>query len=72
MATILPLDRMSKAEKLRALEELWEDLSRNPEAVPAPGWHGDELRRREKRAQDGTASFVDWETVKERLRTRTR
>ena len=26
------------------MEEIWADLQRNPEDVPAPAWHGDVLR----------------------------
>ena len=68
----LELERMSTAEKLRALEEIWADLSRNPEDVPAPDWHREELASREARVSDGTARFEGWDTVKQRLKNRDR
>lgn len=66
MARALPLDEMTTAEKLQMLELLWTDLSRQPEDVPSPSWHGDVLREREQ--QDG--EFVDWVEAKQRLRDR--
>ncbi len=68
MEQILPLDEMTTAEKLRALEELWEDLSRTPEDIPSPEWHADVLRAREQRMKDGTAQLVDWSEAKSRIK----
>ena len=64
----LELEKMSTVEKLRALEEIWADLSRNPEDVPAPDWHREELSSRETRVLEGAARFESWDTVKERLK----
>ena len=72
MAMILPLDQMSTEEKLRALEELWADLSQAPDAVPAPQWHGELLKAREQRVKDGAASYSEWVTAKQRILDRTR
>jgi hypothetical protein len=30
---------MTVQEKLAAMEALWEDLSRSPEAIESPEWH---------------------------------
>jgi hypothetical protein len=70
METTLPLHRMSKEEKLRVMEELWADLSRDEAQVPSPAWHGDVLREREAAVKSGTEKFLDWETAKQQLRTR--
>ena len=35
----IPLDKMSLADKLEAMEALWADLSRTPADVPVPQWH---------------------------------
>ena len=68
----IPLDEMSVAEKLQALEEIWADLARDPESVPAPDWHREALEGREQRVKEGTASFEEWDVVKQRLRDQTR
>lgn len=70
MDSVLPLDRMTTAEKLRAMEALWADLSRNADAFDSPAWHGDVLREREKRVEEGKESYIDWETAKKELRDR--
>ncbi len=70
METSLPLERMTVAEKLRVMEELWADLSRNADAFESPAWHADVLREREQRVQEGKESYVDWEKAKKELRDR--
>ena len=55
---------MTIQEKLAAMEALWEDLSRSPEAIESPKWHREILDERRQRVADGTAQFEDWETAK--------
>jgi hypothetical protein len=59
---------MSRAEKLMALEALWEDLSRDEAALESPAWHLDELRATEERVKSGEERFVDWESARKELR----
>lgn len=66
-ATILPLGDMSRADKLRVMEELWDDLCRSPAGVPSPAWHGEVLAGRVERVAKGEAEFREWADVKERL-----
>ena len=68
METVLPLDRMTLAEKLREMEALWADLSRNEAQFESPAWHGDVLHDRAERVKQGQESFIDWETAKKQLR----
>jgi putative addiction module component (TIGR02574 family) len=68
MAPILPLDEMTVAEKLQAIEVLWDDLCRTPESLPTPDWHGEVLAAREQLLRDGKTKFLDFEEVRERLR----
>lgn len=69
MPATLPLQRMSRAEKLRAMEALWADLSKD-DAYVSPAWHGAALREAEQALADGSAKFTDWNAAKERLRRR--
>jgi putative addiction module component (TIGR02574 family) len=66
----LPLKEMSRAEKIMALEALWEDLSRDEAEFESPGWHQDELKATADRVQAGKEQPVDWEHAKKRLRNR--
>ena len=68
MQATLPLDRMTREEKLRAMEELWADLSRDEAQFESPAWHGDVLRERVEAAKSGKEAFMDWETAKKKLR----
>ena len=70
MNTTLPLDRMTKEEKLRAMEALWADLSRDETQVESPGWHEQVLHERREAVQSGQETFLDWEVAKQQLRDR--
>jgi hypothetical protein len=61
------IERMSTAERLQAIEQLWEALSRSDDAVPSPSWHGDVLEDRKRRAQHGEARFLTLEQLRGRL-----
>jgi hypothetical protein len=64
MSFDLPLKDMSLDEKLAAMESLWKDLTRTPEAIESPAWHKDILDERRQRLADGQSQFTDWETAK--------
>ncbi len=64
----LPLKDMTLQEKLDAMELLWEDLVRTPEAIESPPWHKEVLDERLRKLKEGKTQFVDWETAKEALR----
>lgn len=64
----LPLNEMTLREKLAAMESLWEDLARTPEAVESPTWHRDVFDERRQALADGRSRFTDWETAKADIR----
>lgn len=68
MPIVLPLEKMSRADKLRAMEALWADLSRNEAKVKSPPWHEQALRDAECAVKQGKALFSDWDEAKKRLR----
>lgn len=68
MRLAIPLDKMTTADKLRALEEIWSDLQRTPNEVPSPAWHADVLHARESRVHDGLSEFQNWRDAKRRIR----
>ena len=68
MPVTLPLKEMTLQEKLAAMESLWEDLARTPEAVESPAWHKDILDERRQRLAEGESRFIDWETAKAEIR----
>ena len=66
----ISLDQMSLPEKLQLMEALWDDLSRRPEDLPSPAWHGDVLAECRRCAESGEDVFSDWEAAKEDIRRR--
>lgn len=70
MSSDLDIDQMSIAEKLMLMERLWEELSRQPENLPSPQWHGDILAERAAAVREGRTSFIPWEEAKRRLQER--
>jgi hypothetical protein len=68
MAAAIELAGMTTDEKLRLLPAVWQDLSLNPESVPAPAWHGEILEERDRRLQDGRSRLSDWSEAKKRIR----
>jgi hypothetical protein len=63
MSIHLPLDSMTLADKLEAMETLWADISRIPTEVPSPAWHREVLEERRLMVEQGKVQFLDWETA---------
>jgi len=68
MPVILPLQKMSRDEKLRAMEALWADLSKDDDRFESPAWHAQELREAERAMENRKAKFSDWDEAKKRIR----
>jgi hypothetical protein len=66
----LAIKQMSREEKLRAMEELWESLSEDGTRLESPAWHDDVLRETEQRYEAGEEQPIDWATAKQELRDR--
>lgn len=71
MQVNIPLGKMTIEDKLRAIEEIWNDLQRAPDALPAPAWHADVLQARADRVREEKSRFNDWSDTKSRIRERT-
>lgn len=71
MPTMLPLKSMSRLEKLREMEALWADLSRDEQKLKSPAWHRTALQEAEAAVKSGKAKFSDWDEAKTRLRRQT-
>ena len=70
MVTTLQIERMSRAEKLQAMEVIWAELSKSEAEVESPAWHADVLRDTAARAAAGEERMTDWEVAKRELRKR--
>jgi len=68
MTIDLPLEKMTLADKLEAMELLWADISRRPADLPSPDWHKDVLDERRCLVAAGELKFLDWDTAISELR----
>jgi hypothetical protein len=72
MPITLPLKKMTKSQKLRAMEDLWNDITRDEDRFQSPAWHFEVLKQTEKDIQAGKVKFIDWEQAKKSLLRRGR
>ena len=72
MPVELPLEKMTLADKLEAMELLWADISKRPGDLPSPDWHKDILDERRRRADAGELKFLDWDSAIADLRKEVR
>lgn len=65
---LIATESLTRLDKLRLIEQFWEELSLEPMEVTSPAWHADALAEAEKAVTEGQAEFLDWEQAKEQLR----
>ena len=70
MANTLQVEKMSRTEKLQAMEAIWTALSTSDAEVASPTWHADVLRETEERLSRGEECIEDWDVAKQKLRKR--
>jgi hypothetical protein len=68
MPVALPLQKMSRDEKLRAMEVLWADLCKDEDRFESPARHAQALREAERAMKEGNAKFSDWKEAKKQIR----
>ena len=61
------LRRLSPAEKLSLVTELWDDLAANPEEVPVTTEQIAELDRRMAAYRKDPTQITTWEAIKSRI-----
>ena len=70
MPNKIEIGHLSREEKLRVMEALWEDLSRETEQVESPDWHREALEETDRRLKAGQESVTHWQEAKKELRKR--
>jgi|CXWL01.1.fsa_nt_gi putative addiction module component (TIGR02574 family) len=65
------ISRLTPAEKLQLVEELWDTLAANPDQLPIPAWHA-KLLGEDRAAYDTKSSEgAPWPDVKARITAKT-
>jgi putative addiction module component (TIGR02574 family) len=67
-AKSLGIDRLSLAERILLVEEIWDSIVADAEALDVPQSHKDKLDRRLAAHHADPRAGSDWEEVKARLR----
>jgi phosphoribosylanthranilate isomerase len=70
MQNTFEIQHLSREEKLRVMEAIWEDLSKEAQEIESPAWHQEALKETEQRLKTGEEKTVDWHTAKKELRKR--
>ena len=60
--------QLSVDEKVKVVQELWDQIAASPESLPVPAWHRAELEKRQREWASSPDPGEDWEIVKKRLR----
>ena len=68
--SIETVQQMSRGEKIKLMELLWELLSRPDDAFESPAWHGQALNETKQRLAENKEQVLDWEAAKKDLRRR--
>ena len=70
MSNCIEIQHLSKEEKLRVMEAIWEDLSKEDDQIESPDWHHQALQETDQRLRSGQESIIDWHDAKKELRKR--
>jgi putative addiction module component (TIGR02574 family) len=68
----LGIDRLSVPERMRLVEEIWDSIAAEAEALEIPQSHRDELDRRIAAYEANPQAASTWEEVKAELMNRPR
>ena len=60
--------KMSKTERLQAMETLWDSLLYENGEIETPEWHEKVLKERKKRIANGSAEFISLSDLKKSRR----
>lgn len=63
------IEKMSVTERLQAMDQLWDSLTRAGDEISSPDWHQEVLADRKARAQRGEAKFLTLAQLRSRLRS---
>lgn len=61
---VIDLKKMSTSERLQTMEELWESLLHENNAVKTPEWHEKILQERKDKIAQGSAAFISLAELK--------
>jgi len=66
--SIAEIESMTNAERLAAMDNLWQVLTSSKEEVESPAWHEGILEERIKKIDSGEAKFYSLEEVEQHFK----
>ncbi len=60
----LEIKKMSRIERLQAMEALWDSLLGEEVEIESPEWHRDILEERKRKIETGEAEFISLERLR--------
>lgn len=60
----LEIKKMSRIERLQAMEALWDSLIDEESEIKSPEWHRDILEERKRKIENGKAEFISLEKLR--------
>jgi hypothetical protein len=60
----LEIKKMSRIERLHAMESLWDSLMDEESEIESPEWHKDILEERKRKIETGEAEFISLEKLR--------
>lgn len=60
----LEIRKMSRIERLQAMEALWDSLLDEEAEIESPEWHLDVLKQRKRKIETGEAEFISLEKLR--------
>ena len=64
----LEIQKLPRREKLKLMETLWADLSRDDAEFESPAWHAEALHETSERRARGKETLLDWNQAKTKFR----
>ena len=61
------LEKLSVAERLQIVEDLWDGIARSNADIPVPQWQKAELERRKQNYLKDPQSLQTWDAVKREI-----
>jgi hypothetical protein len=58
------IKKMSRIERLQAMEALWNSLIDEEAEIESPGWHREILEERKSKIETGKAEFISLEKLR--------
>ena len=65
IAEFAPLFKLSCAERLQLVEDLWDSIAKEADQIPVPDWQIEEVERIRIKAEQNPASLETWDSVRE-------